>query len=109
MKDLKEAIMQQVLVDAQHKKARKRREKAIILSYVAAICFVLLLLFFLKGQHIVSPKLKLPGLAEPGSEDIIIYLKLFGLSIVFSLIAFMVYFFSSRNSKKEYPAQSRST
>lgn len=109
MKDLKEAIMQQVLVDAQHKKARKKKEKAVIISYAAAICFVLLLLFFLEGQHIVSPKLKLPGLSEPGSQDIIIYLKLFGLSLVFSLIAFMVYLFSSRNSKKEYPVQSKST
>lgn len=100
MKDLQNAIMNRVLTTQQDKKAWKRKEKNILFIYAGAIFFALVFLFFLEGPQPVSPKLRLPGLAEfePGRKDLIVYYKLFTGSLVFSLIGFGVYFIKSRRS-----------
>lgn len=100
MNDLQDAIMKGILANEQQRKAWKRKEKTIMFIYVGAIFVALLILFFLKGLQVVSPKLQLFSLTEfePGSQDFIIYYKLFIVSLVFSLIAFGVYFVKSRRS-----------
>lgn len=100
MKDLQNAIMNRVLTTQQDKKAWKRKEKTIIFIYAGAIFFALLFLFFLEGSQPVSPKLRMPGLAEfeSGKKDLIVYYKMFTVCLVFSLIAFGVYFVKSRRS-----------
>ena len=100
MKDLQNAIMNRVLTTQQDKKALKRKEKTIMFIYFGAIFFALLFLFFLEGSQPLSPKLRLPGLAEfeSGKKDLVVYYKMFTGSLVFSLIAFGVYFVRSRGS-----------
>jgi uncharacterized integral membrane protein len=92
MKDLQNVIMNRVLTTQQDKKAWKKKEKTILFIYVGAIIFVLLFLFFLKTPRVVSPKF------EPGSMDLMIYFNMFIVILVFSLIAFGVYFVKSRRS-----------
>lgn len=98
--DLKDAIMNGILTNEQQRKAGKRKEKTILFIYIGAIFFALLVLFFLEGLQVVSPKLRPPGLAdfEPGRQDFIAYYKMLAVSLVFSLIAFGVYFVKSRRS-----------
>lgn len=100
IKDLQNAIMNRVLTTQQDKKAWKRKEKTIMFIYVGAIFFALLFLFYLEGPQPLSPKSRLPGLAEfeSGKKDLIVYYKMFTVSLVFSLIAFGVYFVKSRRS-----------
>ena len=99
--DLKDDIMNGILNNEQHRNAWKRKEKTIIIIYVGAIFIALLFLFFVKGYQAVSPKLQLPGLAEfePGRQDLMVYYNMFTASLVFSLIAFGVYFVNSRRSQ----------
>jgi hypothetical protein len=49
MKDLQNAIMNRVFTTQQDKNAWKRKEKTIMLIYVAAIFFAVLFLFLLGG------------------------------------------------------------
>src|SRR5687768_5241335 len=95
--DLKDAIMNGILTNEQYRKAGIKKEKTIMFIYVGAIFFALLFLFFLERPQTVSPKLQLPGLAEfePGRNDLIVYYRIFTVSLVFSLIAFGVYFVKS--------------
>jgi hypothetical protein len=101
MKDLQNAIMNRVLTGHQDIQARKRKEKAILFIYVGAIFFALLLLFFLEGSQPASPKLRMPGLAEfeSSEKNLIVYYKMFAVSLFFSLIAFGVYFIKSKRSQ----------
>lgn len=96
--DLSNAIMNGILTNQQQRKAGKRKEKTIMFIYVGVIFLAALLLFFLKRLRTIS--LKLPKLAEfePRSLDLIVYYNLFAASLVFSLIAFGVYFVRSRRS-----------
>jgi len=100
MKDLQNAIMNRVLITQQDQKAWKRKEKMILFIYIGAIFIALLLLLFLKGPQAGLPKFRLSGLAEfkHGKKDLIVYYGMFTLSLVFSLIAFGVYFVKSRRS-----------
>ncbi len=100
MKDLQNAIMNRVLTTQQDKKAWKRKEKAILFIYAGAIFLSRLFLLFLEGSQPVLPKLRLSVLAEfdSGKKDLIVYYKMFIISLVFSLIAFGVYFVKSRRS-----------
>jgi hypothetical protein len=100
MKDLQDAIMNRVLTTQQAKKTWKRKENIILFIYVGAILFALLLLVFRVGPQSYTQKLRLPGLAEfeSGRKDLIVYYKMFAVSLVFSLIAFGVYFVKSWRS-----------
>ncbi|NJO25247.1 MAG: hypothetical protein HC867_04920 [Bacteroidia bacterium] len=100
MKDLQNAIMNRVLTARQDKKTWKRKEKTIQFIYVGAIFLVLSFLFFVKSPWAVSPKFRLPDLTkfEPGSQDLMIYFKMFAVMLVFSVIAFGVFFVKSRRS-----------
>lgn len=99
--DLTDAIMSRVSDNAQQQKAWKRKEKSIVFIYSGAILFALLILFFVAGRQAVSPKAQLPNLAEfkPGKQDLMVYYMLFTGSLVFSLIAFGIYFILSRRSR----------
>ena len=92
--DLGDAIMTKVFASSHQQKASKRKVKAIIFIYLGAIFSVLLWLYLLKGLHFVSPELAMPTLQEikPGTEDLIIYYKLFTVILVCSLISFGAYF-----------------
>ncbi len=96
MNDLKDAIMKGVLAAEQHRKARKRKEKYIIIIYIGAIIFVLLSLYVVKGRYVVSSKLQFPSLAEIGlvRHELSAWYTLFAVVLISSLITFGAYVLS---------------
>lgn len=98
---LQDNIMKGILANEQRRKARKRKEKTIMVVYTGAIFFALLFLLFVTRPQSVSLKLRLPGLAEfeTARQELMVYFRMFILILILSLMAFGVYFVKPRRSQ----------
>ncbi len=99
---LEDQIMNRIADGIIKKKAKRVKEKIVMISYAGATILGLLLMLFLADGRNYAPKVNLPYLETPlfYQEDLSIYYRLIIIISVFSLIFFGIYYAKSKHIRQ---------